>query len=451
MLSDSPVNAQHDPYAAFRVASYRLYAIGYFVSVIGRAGVTVAVGYELYERTNSATALGLVGLVSALPVILFALPAGHLADRGNRKLILMLSQVGMAIASAVLMLLSLWHARLPNPAWLQAICDGLLQVAWLTKEKGELHFDPSVPLMLATLFLNSFCRTFGWAARGAFVANVVSRETLTNAVTWNSSLSQMASMIGPAIAGVVIKFLGLPAAYAIDVICGLIFLGCLAPVRHQREVPIEHEPASTEILGGLRFVWRSKPILGAITLDLLAVLVGGVTALLPIFAKEILHVGPDGLGWLRSAPAVGALVTILMLAHLPPMRRAGIALLWSVAGFGLATIVFGLSKSFALSFIALALTGALDSVSVVVRHSLVQLLAPDSMRGRVSAVNNVFINSSNDVGQIESGFTAACFGVVTSVVGGGIGVVIVVGLVAWLLPEVRRIGSLRDLKPTPEE
>jgi MFS family permease len=190
-------------------------------------------------------------------------------------------------------------------------------------------------------------------------------------------------------------------------------------------------------------------ILGAITLDLFAVLIGGTIALLPIFATEILHVGAVGFGWLRAAPSLGALIMGFTLAHLPPMKRAGMAMLWSVAGFGLATMIFGLSRNYVLSFVALALTGALDNVSVVVRHSLVQMLTPDSMRGRVSAVNNVFINSSNELGQLESGLTAAMFGPVGSVVGGGIGVIVVVLLVAWRIPQVRRIGSLRELTPDP--
>lgn len=443
-MSGSAPSAARDPYAAFRVPSYRLYALGYFVSVLGRTAVSVAVGYELYQRTHSTTALGLVGLVGALPVIVFALPAGHLADHGNRKAILMVAQIGMAFASLALWFFSRFHDAVPMWPVLEHCCSGLVWIARALGEKGEIGFGPAVPLMLVALFVNSCARAFGWAARSAFVANIIPRELLTNAITWNSSLFQISSMLGPPVGGWVIGWFGVSSAYAFDVLCGLGFFACLGGVKHTRE---ESANVESDLLSGLRFVWKSKAILGAITLDLFAVLVGGATALLPIFAEEILHVGPRGLGVLRAAPSLGAFVMGLVLAHLPPLRRAGLVMLWSVAGFGIATAIFGLSKNFALSLVALALTGALDNISVVVRHTLVQLLTPDAMRGRVGAVNNVFINSSNELGQLESGLTAARFGAVGSVVGGGIGVIVVVAVIACWLPEVRKIGALHELEP----
>jgi MFS family permease len=293
--------------------------------------------------------------------------------------------------------------------------------------------------------MNACARAFGWAARGAFVPNLVPRSLLSNAVTWNSSLFQIASTLGAMFAGLWMQYLGLASAYLVDVAGALMFLVLIGGIDYRSPAPCKHDPVRRELFTGLRFVWNSKAMLGAITLDLFAVLIGGATALLPIFANEILHVGRVGFGWLRAAPSLGALVMGFAIAHSPPMRRAGISMLWSVAGFGIATVIFGLSKSFALSLVALALTGALDTISVVVRHTLVQALTPDSMRGRVSAINNVFINSSNELGQLESGLTAAMFGAVGSVVGGGVGVIVVVLLVAWRLPQVRKIGSLRDL------
>jgi MFS family permease len=443
-----PDNDRHDPYAAFRVRGYRWYAIGYFVSVLGRAAVAAAVGYELFHRTRSATILGLVGFVGALPVILFALPAGHLADRLNRKTILMTTQAIAAACSLALAALSHWHDRVPDWPWLASANDALVFIARLFGEKHAANFSPIVPLMLLVLGVYACARAFGWAARGAFVPNLVPRDLLPNAVTWNSSLSQISSTVGAMLAGVLIVSFGLPATYAFDVVCALLFLLFLSGVKYQQDfVREEHSSIREEVLTGLRFVVRTRVILGAITLDLFAVLIGGVIALLPMFATDILHVGPVGFGWLRAAPSLGALIMGFTLAHLPPMRRAGLAMIWSVAGFGLATIVFGLSRNFVLSFIALAITGALDNVSVVVRHSLVQMLTPDSMRGRVSAVNNVFINSSNELGQLESGLTAAMFGPVWSVVGGGIGVIIVVLAVTWRIPQVRRIGALQELQP----
>lgn len=450
MPSQSPANDRHDPYAAFRVQSYRRYAFGYFVSVLGRAAVAAAVGYELFLRTRSATVLGLVGLVGALPVILFALPAGHLADQLNRKAILMVTQAISALCSAALAALSFWHDRIPDWLWLRQASEALVFVAHRFGEEHAANFSPIVPLMLLVLGVYACARAFGWAARGAFVPNLVPRELLTNAVTWNSSLSQVSNTVGAMLAGIIISVFGLAAAYAFDVVCALSFLGFLSGVKYRQDfVREEHATIREEVFSGLRFVLRRRVILGAITLDLFAVLIGGTIALLPIFATEILHVGAVGFGWLRAAPSLGALIMGFTLAHLPPMKRAGMAMLWSVAGFGLATMIFGLSSNYVLSFVALALTGALDNVSVVVRHSLVQMLTPDSMRGRVSAVNNVFINSSNELGQLESGLTAAMFGPVGSVVGGGIGVIVVVLLVAWRIPQVRRIGSLRELTPDP--
>src|SRR4030095_16650279 len=278
-------------------------------------------------------------------------------------------------------------------------------------EKHAANFSPIVPLMLLVLGVYACARAFGWAARGAFVPNLFPRNLRPNAVTWNSSLSQISSTVGAMLAGVLIVSFGLPATYAFDVVCALLFLIFLSGVKYQQDFAREeHATIREEVLTGLRFVVRTRVILGAITLDLFAVLIGGVIALLPMFATDILHVGPVGFGWLRAAPSLGALIMGFTLAHLPPMKGAGMAMIWSVAGFGLATLIFGLSRNFVLSFIALAIPGALDNVSVVVRHSLVQMLTPDSMRGRVSAVNNVFINSSNELGQLESGLTAAMFG-----------------------------------------
>ena len=457
MPSPPAENARHDPYAAFRVPGYRRYAAGYFVSVLGRAAVAAGIGYELFLRTRSATILGLVGLVGALPVILFALPAGHLADRWSRKIILMSTQAISAVCSLALAALSYWHDHVPNWPWLAKVSDFLVFLAHRFGEKDAANFSPSIPLMLAILGVYGCARAFGWAARGAFVPNLVSRELLTNAVTWNSSLSQISSTVGAMLAGILISFLGLPATYLFDAICALLFLAFISGVQSRQEFNrTEHASVREEVFSGLKFVWKTRVILGAITLDLFAVLIGGAVALLPIFATDILKVGAVGFGWLRAAPSLGALIMGFSLAHLPPMKRAGQAMLWSVAGFGLATMIFGLSRNYALSFAALALTGALDNVSVVVRHSLVQMMTPDSMRGRVSAVNNVFINSSNELGQLESGLTAALFGRLlgtaalgasASVATGGFGVILVVILVALGLPEVRKIGALRDVKP----
>jgi MFS family permease len=308
----------------------------------------------------------------------------------------------------------------------------------------EFHFeDNSVPIIYVLLFLGAAVRTFGWAARTSFFPTLVSRDAFSNAVTWNSSVFQIGSVVGPAISGLLVAHVGFAEVYLIDAITALIFFFLILPIRrstqkrsHSTETPWQ------SIIAGMRFVLSRKVILATITLDMFAVLLGGATALLPIFAAEILHVGPIGLGWMRAAPAVGAFGTALIVAYLPPMRRAGKSLFLCVTGFGIATILFGVSKVFWLSLGALFLLGAFDSVSVIIRGSILQLVTPDEMRGRVSAVNNIFIGTSNEFGALESGLTAALFGPVISVVAGGIGTILVVLGVARRWPETTKIGRL---------
>ena len=402
-------------YSAFRSRSFRFFLAGNFLSVIGRQMLSVTVGWEVYRRTGSALALGLIGLVSALPVIGLAIPAGHVADLLSRRTVLMVAQFISLCASVAL--------------------------AWVSFQAADVRW------IFLLLFLSGVARTFGWAARGAFMANLVPAEHFSNAVTWNSSAFGASSVIGPALAGLLLVHNPYWLIYTLDAACALAFFLFLIPT------PGTREPSSTRPTGfgglfdGLRFVRDTKIILATITLDLFAVLFGGATALLPIFADRILHVGPAGLGWLRAAPSIGAIAMAMILAHRPPMQRPGVILLFAVIGFGLVTIVFGLSRSFLLSAIMLGLSGAFDNVSVVVRATLVQLLTPDAMRGRVSAVNNVFIGTSNEIGAFESGVTAAWFGPIISVVGGGIATVLTVLLVAIVWKQVVKLGPFSSLQP----
>lgn len=434
----------HDPYAAFRFPAYRNYWVGGFISVIGRQMLAVAIGYEIYQRTHSATALGLVGLVGALPVIFLSLPAGQVADRYRRKRILIATQLLLVLTSVALTLVSLHHSAIPPLAPLTWANRGIAATAAILGKTSGVAFEPALPLMYLLLLINGVARAFGWSARSPFAANLVPREALGNAVTWGSMNFEVGSVIGPAIGGLFIAQFGFSAVYAFDAVCGLIFVAFLIPIKDRQELHRSTRHPLRDLFAGLSFVFWKKEILATITLDLFAVLLGGATALLPMFADQILHVGPVGLGWLRAAPSFGALAMALTITHLPPMRRAGVTLLWSVAGFGAATIGFGLSHSLWLSLLMLVLLGALDNVSVVVRHTLVQLLTPDKMRGRVAAVNNVFIGSSNELGALESGLTAEYFGPVLSVVGGGVGTILVVIAVALIWPQVRRIGHLHQ-------
>jgi MFS family permease len=413
--------ARHDPYAAFRLVNYRRYLIGWVTALVGTRIQSVAVGWEIYQRTGDALALGFVGLAQALPTILLALPAGYLADRFDRRRIVMLSVAGMAAASLGLAALSL----LRGP----------------------------ILIMYLLLVLDASCLALGRPARLALLPHLVEREIFHNAVTWNTSMQQISSVLGPAVAGFIVA-LHVPSAFLLAAAGSITYVVLLARIR-LRPGLVNGETATAvswdNLLAGLRFVRRARVILAAISLDMFAVLFGGATYLLPIFAEEILRVGARGYGWLNAAPAAGALCMALLLAHRRPMRRAGRNLLLGVTGFGLATIVFGLSRSFWLSMAMLFLAGALDNISVVVRHTLVQLLTPDSMRGRVSAVNSVFIGVSNELGGMESGLVAHWFGPIVSVVSGGIGTIAVVLATLAAAPGLRAVGALDEVGAVPAD
>ena len=449
-MSADPPAPKRDPYAAFRSPDYRCYAVGNLISSFGRQVLGIAIIYEIFERTNSATALGIVGLMGALPIVFLSIPAGLAADRWNRKTIILVTQLVTMLASIGLTVLAFQHLAVPAIAPLAAAVRALYSVAAWFGEKSGVVFDPALPLMYALLFVNGVTRAFGWAARGALFPNLVPRAALSNAVMWNSGNFEFTCIVGPALGGLLLARYGVPWAYAIDAACAFACLAFIVPIRAPQRHPSIRPHPLQDLFTGLHFVRESKVILATITLDLFAVLLGGATILLPIFSGQILHVGAVGLGWLKAAPSIGAVIMALVLAHRPPLRSAGAAMLCAVTGFGVATIVFGLSQTFWLSLAALIATGACDNVSVVVRHTLVQLLTPDAMRGRVSAVNNIFIGSSNELGALESGLTAARFGPVLSVVGGGIGTILVVLATAWKWPEVLRMGALQPAETVGE-
>src|SRR5215472_7273607 len=440
----------HDPYAAFRFGDFALFTAGNLLSIAGRLMLAVAVEWEIYARTRSATALGLVGLAIALPVVTLSLPARHLADQFSRKHIILVTQIFSALTSLALALVSWKHLFIPSIAPLREGNRALAAVASVFERHHPVfHFDDaSVPLIYLLLFIGGTARTFNWAARSSFFPTLVSRDSFANAVTWNNTVFQVGSVVGPAISGLLVAHIGFPFVYALDALFAVVFFLLVLPIHRSAQSRHQVEKNTWKsLVAGMRFVFSKKVILATITLDLFAVLLGGATALLPVFADQILHCGPIALGWMRAAPAIGAFVMALVVAYLPPMKRAGKTLLWCVTGFGISTIFFGLSKALWLSLGLLFLIGAFDSVSVIVRGSIVQLVTPDEMRGRVSAVNNIFIGTSNEFGALESGLTAALFGPVISVVSGGIGTILVVLGAAWKWPEIRKIGALdRNLK-----
>jgi len=397
--------------AAWGERNYRLYACGMLLAGFGMSMLQTAVLWDVWERSQRAIDLGLVGLARALPVVALALPAGALVDRVRRHRLLAVTQVGFAVVATLLAVGSFLGAPL-----------------WIT---------------YATLVVSGCVRAFNMPTRQSLLPSLVPTERFQNAITWNSAIFQTCAIGGPILAGAVLKFTGHSWAVFAAAAVGCLVFAVMASMLKPRvgEAPAPNHTARG-MFAGVDHIWRERTILGAITLDLLAVLFGGATALLPIFATEILGTDAFGLGLLKSAPYAGALFMAGLLAVRPEFRRAGPVLLACVAVFGVTMIVFGLSRSFWLSMAMLAIGGAVDNVSVVIRHVLVQTRTPDHLRGRVTAVNSVFIECSNELGGFESGLVAAWLGPVFSVVSGGFGTLAITGLVAWWLPELRRLGRL---------
>ena len=414
--AEPPAPAKHDSYAALRSPAFRRYLPGNVLAIAGMQMQTVAVFWEVYRRTGSAEAIGWVGIAQFLPRLLLMLPAGQLADRFDRKGVIVAGLTMAACASL-----------------------GMVLVSAL-----QLH----VWLMYPCLVLAGVSSTVQQPAKASFLPSIVPREAFSNAIAWNMGGFQIAATLGPALAGLLLYFAHAAWwVFLLDAVATLTFVALLTQVASPPQTAAKQAVTVRTVTAGLEYVWQHPVILGAIALDMFAVLLGGATALFAVFAQDILRVGPLGFGLMQAAPAVGALVMSFHLAHRPPLERAGKELLLAVAGFGLATIAFGISRSFVLSLAMLLLTGLFDMVSVVVRHSLVQLLTPDAMRGRVSAVNGLFIGASNELGAAESGFVAGWIGPVATVALGGVGAILVAAIAAWRLPQLRRYGRLGGEHP----
>jgi len=446
-LPDEPVEkpAAEGAYAVLRQPDYTRYLIGRFVASLGQQMLVVAIDWELYRRTHSALSLAFVGLAMMIPMILCTVPAGHFADTFNRKKIILITTLIVAAASLGLTLASAFS----------------LNVIWI-------YFF---------LAVTGAARTFLWPASAAFVTGLVPRNQFARAVTFNSGAFQFSSVVGPVAFGWVIAMTPHADAgahstawsvYALNAVASLACFALVLPIKHIHK-PKPAEPVSAKSLAeGFRFVYQNKIILGVITLDLFAVLLGGAVTILPMFADDIFHAGSSGLSWLRAAMSIGAVVCMLIIAHRAPLQKAGKTMLLCVAIFGVATILFGVANQncfgnwlalpnsfwFWFSFAMLALAGFVDNISVIVRQTLVQILTPDEKRGRVSAVNSLFIGTSNELGGFRSGIVAYFFtmptflgnahatGAIISSVTGGIGTILVVIAVAWIWPEIRKYGKL---------
>lgn len=404
-------------YAALRIRDFRFFVSSRFCITLAIQVQSIVVAYQVYDITKDAWFLGLIGLAEAVPSIVVSLYAGHVADILERKKIVVSAMTVLLLCSSALLFFTL-------------------------NDSQFLQLYGTKPIY-GVIFVSGIARGFLSPAIFAFMPQLVPRELYANAVSWNSTLWEIASITGLALGGALYGFFDITTAYSVDV--GLTFLGVLLAtgVGSKPVPPVSGDEGIVQkIRNGLEFVFRNKLILSAISLDLFAVLFGGAVALLPIFAEEILHVGKTGLGILRASPSVGALVMAFYIAHYPIRHNVGKKLFGAVAGFGLCMILFALSTNFWLSLFLLIISGAFDCVSVIIRATLLQTLTPENMKGRVSAVNHIFIGSSNEIGMFESGAAAKLMGVVRSVIFGGCMTMIVVGVTAWSSKSLRRLQKL---------
>src|SRR6202045_1589266 len=397
---------------AFTNPDFVLFQIARFLIVAAVEMQAVAVGWQVYDINRGALDLGLVGLAQFLPGILLFLVSGHASDRFERRKVLSWCYAGFGVCSALLLAIAESGAQSVLPIYMVLVLLGIV-------------------------------RSFNGTASRSILPQLVPEEHFANAVAWNATTFQAATILGPSLGGILYAlFRGASAVYAGAMLTAVGALVSMFRIKTRPQARRREVTTAKTVFAGLHFIWREKLILGAISLDLFAVLLGGAVALLPVYAREILHTGPWGLGLLRTAPGVGAALMAVALAHRPLRGRAGVTLLWAVAGFGIFTILFGVSRSLTLSLVSLLLLGSCDMISVIIRATLVQLRTPDEMRGRVTAVDMIFIGTSNEFGQFESGLTAQWFGTVPAVVLGGVGTLVVIALWAWLFPELRKAGEL---------
>lgn len=406
------ISEKRDPYSSLRIGDFRLFLSFRFLMTVALQMQMTVISWKVYAMTGDKLSLGLIGLAEAIPYLILALFGGHIADLFNRKKIIVWSLIVLIIGSV-----SLFIFTLPGVAVLENF--GVLPI-------------------YANIVLLGIVRGFVAPAQNAFFGQILPRAEFTNGATWNSNVWQFAAVAGPAIGGLVYGIVNIETALGSVVVLLILslFLTLMIKTNGQPE-PREREPLAASLTTGLRFVFKHQIILGALSLDLFAVLFGGAMAMIPAFAV-VLGVGPEGAGFMRAAPFFGSVISGIILAYKPPVRSSGRKLLLAVTGFGLATIAFALSKDFYLSLFFLFIAGAFDNVSVVIRHTIIQLMTPDEMRGRVSSVNGIFIGSSNEIGAFESGMAASIMGLVPSVIFGGCMTLVVVSIAYLKAPLLRK-------------
>jgi MFS family permease len=414
--------AKNDPYAALRIREFNIFLLLRFIMVFSWSMQFIVIEWEVYSLTKSALSLGIVGLMEVVPAILMALFAGHFVDQNEKKGLLLKCIIGFLIISLGLFLLT-WEPF-----------------------RGNLSGKTILYLIYFLVFLGGIVRAFLGPTIFSLLSLIVPKNLYPNAATWSSSVWQISSVLGPAVAGFSITIIGVSGSMLTVLACSFLALITLSQISTKPILnPKIGEPIMQSLKEGVKFVYNNKTILGAISLDMVAVLFGGAVALLPIYAQDILKVGPEGFGVLRAAPALGAFITMFISAYVPLNKNAGMKLLFSIFAFGICIIVFGISTLFWLSVIALFLSGVVDGISVVIRQTILQLKTPDHMRGRVSAVNSIFVGSSNELGAFESGLTAKLMGTVTSVVFGGTMTLIIVVFTGLASPTFRKLDLQKDI------
>ena len=414
-----PAISKHDPFAALRIKEFLFFLNTRFFLTLAIQMQSVIVSWQIYEITHDKLALGLIGLSEAIPFIIISFFSGHIADIVSRKLIIMVSVSLLIVSTSALLYFS-------------------LDTSTVIDTYGTL------PIYLVFCFIG-IVRGFISAAFPAFMSQIVPREHYANSATWNSSVWHVGAVVGPAIAGIICA-ISFSVAYTVNIVFIVVAIFSFIFIA-SKPIPqkVKKETLQQSLVGGLKFVFSNQIILGALSLDLFAVLFGGAVAMLPAFAGEILFVGPMELGFLRASPAVGAIFTAIILAYKPITKNAGRNLFLNIALFGFATILFALSTNYYLSLFFLFLSGAFDNVSVVIRHTILQLSTPDEMRGRVSAVNSIFIGSSNEIGGFESGLAANALGLVRSVIFGGVMTILIVAGTYKIAPKLRKL-DLKKIK-----
>lgn len=414
--------AKNDPYAALRIREFNIFLLLRFIMVFSWSMQFIVIEWEVYSLTKSALSLGIVGLMEVVPAILMALFAGHFVDQNEKKGLLLKCIIGFLIISLGLFLLT-WEPF-----------------------RGNLSGKTILYSIYFLVFLGGIVRAFLGPTIFSLLSLIVPKNLYPNAATWSSSVWQISSVLGPAVAGFSITIIGVSGSMLTVLACSFLALITLSQISTKPILnPKIGEPIMQSLKEGVKFVYNNKTILGAISLDMVAVLFGGAVALLPIYAQDILKVGPEGFGVLRAAPALGAFITMFISAYVPLNKNAGMKLLFSIFAFGICIIVFGISTLFWLSVIALFLSGIVDGISVVIRQTILQLKTPDHMRGRVSAVNSIFVGSSNELGAFESGLTAKLMGTVTSVVFGGTMTLIIVVFTGLASPTFRKLDLQKDI------